>query len=443
MSQTDLKLKSLIPYGLMSLPLAFAGLPLYMHAPKFYADEFGVSLISLSIILLFLRGIDAIQDPILGIISDKYSKNRISLFTIAASLLGLGVFALFTPFLAISNIIWFGIMMFLATTGFSMLTILMGSLGSIWTKNYHDKTKISAFRESIILIGILIAASLPSILEIIYPEQKSLQLYSVITLAITAITLIIFINWYRSNSEIFKRETLQAKKSNSIKQLLAHKNYLSFFITYGFNAMAAAFPMVLFLFFIEGFLNSASWTGIFLSAYFLSGAISMPFWQYISKKQGKVVTWASSMLLAILSFVWVIGLDTGDNIQFLIICLISGLSLGADFSLPPSILSDLMDKTDTTDSAATGFSIQTFLAKFGITVASIIGLMALNIFGYDNDIKIQSEDTANAIKYIYALPGIILKILTLVSLTIWYKSYGDQNEKNQEYNYNNGGNNVL
>nr|MCH9704551.1 MFS transporter [Pseudomonadota bacterium] len=54
--------KELVAYGMLAMPLAFAGIPLYLHAPDFYATEFGISLASLGFVLLALRCIDAIQD---------------------------------------------------------------------------------------------------------------------------------------------------------------------------------------------------------------------------------------------------------------------------------------------------------------------------------------------------------------------------------------------
>jgi GPH family glycoside/pentoside/hexuronide:cation symporter len=53
-------------YSLFAALLAAAGLPIYIHAPKFYVDEFGVSLAALGTVLFGLRLIDVVQDPLLG-----------------------------------------------------------------------------------------------------------------------------------------------------------------------------------------------------------------------------------------------------------------------------------------------------------------------------------------------------------------------------------------
>jgi glycoside/pentoside/hexuronide:cation symporter, GPH family len=53
-------------YALFAGLLAMAGLPIYIHAPKFYVDEYGVSLAALGSVLFVLRLIDVVQDPLLG-----------------------------------------------------------------------------------------------------------------------------------------------------------------------------------------------------------------------------------------------------------------------------------------------------------------------------------------------------------------------------------------
>ena len=58
--------KRLPAYALFAALLACAGLPIYVHAPKFYVDEYGVSLTALGAVLFGLRLLDVVQDPLLG-----------------------------------------------------------------------------------------------------------------------------------------------------------------------------------------------------------------------------------------------------------------------------------------------------------------------------------------------------------------------------------------
>ena len=56
-------------YALFAALLSAAGLPIYIHAPKFFVDEYGVSLASLAGVLFILRLLDVVQDPLFGRLS--------------------------------------------------------------------------------------------------------------------------------------------------------------------------------------------------------------------------------------------------------------------------------------------------------------------------------------------------------------------------------------
>ena len=53
-------------YSLFAAVISAAGLPIYIYAPKYYADSYGVSLTALGTLLFALRLLDVVQDPVLG-----------------------------------------------------------------------------------------------------------------------------------------------------------------------------------------------------------------------------------------------------------------------------------------------------------------------------------------------------------------------------------------
>ena len=61
-------------YSFSAIFTSFAGIPLYIYAPEYYNANYGVSLSYLGLSLLALRAIDAVQDPLIGLLSDKYSR---------------------------------------------------------------------------------------------------------------------------------------------------------------------------------------------------------------------------------------------------------------------------------------------------------------------------------------------------------------------------------
>ena len=68
--------RSVLAYGLMAMPLAFAALPLYVHVPRFYAERGGIALSLLGALLLGTRLLDALVDPWLGGWADRLPRRR-------------------------------------------------------------------------------------------------------------------------------------------------------------------------------------------------------------------------------------------------------------------------------------------------------------------------------------------------------------------------------
>ena len=76
----------------MAAPLAFAALPLYVLFPQFYATELGLSLGALGALLLLVRALDAITDPLIGRWLDAHlhTHNLLRMALVACVVLGLG-----------------------------------------------------------------------------------------------------------------------------------------------------------------------------------------------------------------------------------------------------------------------------------------------------------------------------------------------------------------
>ncbi|MEQ9567745.1 MAG: MFS transporter, partial [Pseudomonadales bacterium] len=85
----------LLQYSVLALPLAFAGLPIYLLAPDFYATSYQVSLTSIGIGLLILRLLDAAIDPLLGYLIDCRAQQFKLLIRLGVACMAAGVLMLF------------------------------------------------------------------------------------------------------------------------------------------------------------------------------------------------------------------------------------------------------------------------------------------------------------------------------------------------------------
>ncbi|MDB2415454.1 MFS transporter [Rickettsiales bacterium] len=404
--------RELYSYGILATPLAFAGIPLYIHAPDFYATEYGVSLASLGVILLSLRFLDAIQDPIIGYLSDKYSKYRPKFMLISLILMAISFTLLFKP-LTGNYLLWFAVFVLLATTAFSILTINLNTLGGLWSKDKNQKTTIAGYRETFGLIGLVLAVTLPSIFQNHLPKEQAFSYVSFFLFVIIAFAAFIFSKWQKGHLRINERKSNQDLSFKKIKNVSGDTK--KFFVIYGISILASSIPAVLVLFFIRDRLDLENYAGLFLLAYFLSGAIGITIWNYVSRQIGKHKSWGFAMLLAIASFIWAYFLSEGDFWPYLAICIISGIAFGAELVLPSSILADHIHKSKNEEIAAIYFGFLAFLAKLALALASALTLPYLQSQGFVAQNN-NSQGALHALSISYAAIPCFIKLISIYLL---------------------------
>ena len=421
---------SLYQYGILALPLAFAGLPLYLHIPDLYATQFGMSLATIGILLLAIRLFDAFQDPIIGFLTSRLTSNKSILSSIMLSMLimlAASMYLLISPQEFLPTYIWFAIFMLLCTTAYSTLNIVYQSLGAIWCKDYHQRTKITTTREAIGLIGITLAAILPTLLAEKYGVQEAFKIFAIIFVALIAFVALIWLPWLKKVSF----ESLPKSKTGSLS-FLKFKATRPLFIIWFLSQLSAAIPVVLVIFFVRDNLELENLLGAYLLIYFVSGALGMPLWRYIEKIKTKQFAWQSAMFLAIASFIWAYFLEAGDMYEYGLVCVFSGLALGAELGIPPSILADTISREKEDAAAAKYFGISTFLGKFALATASGLVLPIIAYWGYSPNSE-NSTEALHALAISYSIIPCAIKLMPAISLS-FIKLEGEQNEKNKESN---------
>ncbi|MCA1925551.1 MAG: MFS transporter, partial [Thiobacillus sp.] len=314
-----------LAYGALGLPLAFVALPLYVHLAPFYAHAIPLAL--LGSILLALRLLDAVVDPLIGALLDRFPHPR-TLVALSLPLVGAGWLGLFTPQNAWPAAVWLTVMLTLTTLGYSLATVVHTAWGARLTDDSHLRARLFAAREGFGLIGVVLAAALPALLASTLAEGLARlgAIFIVLLLAMGALTL-------------FVTPAMPAgARTPRLRQFLrpfANPAFARFVPGYLLNAVASALPATLVIFFIEDILRLPDYSGLFLVLYFLAGAAGLPLWVALSRRVGTLDAWLLSMALAIVTFAGAFWLGAGDLTAYALVCLASGLALGADLALPP------------------------------------------------------------------------------------------------------------
>jgi Na+/melibiose symporter-like transporter len=158
--------------------------------------------------------------------------------------------------------------------------------------------------------------------------------------------------------------------------------------------------------------------GIILFVYFIVGAASVLLWLMLSKRTSKASAWFVGMIMTALAMACAIFIGPGDFYWFLAISVITGLGIGADYGLPPSILADVINSTEGGDSkgkTGTYFGLWALATKLATAIGAAGSLPVAALLGF-NPAKGLYGTTALIIAYI-VLP-VMIKIGA--ALLIWF-----------------------
>ena len=166
MSRLSAAFRDRLPaYTLFAGVTSAAGLPIYIYAPKFYFDNYGVSLTLLASVLFGLRLFDIFQDPALGWFAERLQKGKALAVTIGAAIMAISMIGLFAVPPPISPIWWFGITITGLFTSFAFLTISFYAQGIAKAGTAPGgHVRLAAWRESGSLLGVCVAAVTPTLL---------------------------------------------------------------------------------------------------------------------------------------------------------------------------------------------------------------------------------------------------------------------------------------
>ena len=381
--------------------MLFRSLPIYIHAPKYFVEQYEISLATLGIALLLLRSIDFFQDPLLGrLASSTVSRGSVPLW-IATAFMCVGMVLLFAIPAFISPVLWFSISLIILFSGFSFAYIRIYALG-VEAFGMEGQIKIAKWREAGTLIGICLAAAAPSILSITGSNGYKNFAFLFCSLIITATFLLSsdLSNFFK----VQKQATSVFPKDSGLKTLL-----LFVFL----NALPVAVTSTLYLFYVDHVLGLEAMGGPFLILFFLSAAFSAPFWTRWAEQYGALQVLRISMLVSILSFVWAYNLNAGEVIAFSIICFATGLSLGADMTILPAIFAKRLAKTK--HDPNTGFGIWNFSNKLALALTAGILLPIMELAGFETQ-DMRSSLSREVLTISYAIVPCGLKIFVLIWL---------------------------
>ena len=401
--KSNLRLITFFLYSLPSIPLAAAQIAVYIAVPAIYSKIASVGIGITGLVIMISRVIDMITDPILGTYLDRMVEKIGWKFwlLIGFPLISIGIFILFNPLdsLEITSLL-LGVIF--VTLGWTFFSIPWWGIGiAISNSNSNDRFKVVSFRELLTIPGVILG------LFLIHFSNISGEIFLIIS--------ILFL------SPLFIKKipipNISNRKGTSyflnIKNLFKdNSNFKYLCLSYFFIGLSNGVTSILFILFVEFIIGGSPQN--FLSIYFISAFIGLPFVYMLASKYNKKRIWTSFIILACICFLPVVLLSNNSTTLFMVICIISGFCLSADLIIPSSIQADIIYKEQQQNkNVLVGkiYSVWSFIQKLSLALSAGVCLPLLGYFGF-NPSEVNTQ--LLPLSFAYGIIPIILRIPAII-----------------------------
>lgn len=395
-------------YAVLSLPLAFLGLPLYVYIPPVYGELAGVGLALTGSILLLGRFTDMLTDPLMGLLYDRWRGRFTAFFwsVLGSPLLLLGVWCLFHPQPDTSALEFLGALLML-NLGWTLVWVPYYASGLELEPNKIAQRRLVMSREMAMLLGVLLALLLP----VLWPDEDALAVLAVSLCLLLPLALML--HWrlpYQAlltSSDLTKVRRPESSWFEQFRQ--QSKAMRTLLRLHFFNSLATAIPAGLFLFYSQEVLQlSQAQAGGLMLLYFLSGLAAAPLWLWLARRYREARLWQSSLLLAALAFLPAVLLNAELVWVFVLICVVTGWCVSADVVLPLSLqarLAYLQSQRQGTASHGTALGLWGLINKLALALSAALSLPLLGLLS-------DYLGRATALPWLYAVLPVAFKLLT-------------------------------
>ncbi|MEM9050132.1 MAG: MFS transporter [Pseudomonadota bacterium] len=401
---TRLAVPALAAYAAPALPLAALFLPLHVHLGPFWTAARGVDLAALGTVLIAVRLLDAVTDPIMGWLSDRraFGLGRAGWLAVGVPVILLAAFALLRP-PETAGLVWFAGFMGLMTLGWTMATVPYLALGAEVTRGYAERARVTVWRESAGLIG--------TIATLVLIDRLGLSAVALaVALLLPPAAVWLALRTRPAGAAAQKRPALGLPAM--FRGILRDRLFLRLLLAFLINGAANGLPPALFLFYVGSIIARPDAAGLLLLAYFLTAVLGSTLWSRGARHLSKHRLWCVAMLGACAAFLPAAFLAPGDLWLFAAISCVTGVFLGADLALPPAIQADVVDHGAAQlglAGTASFFAIWAVAQKAALALSGGLAYLALDAAGFRAG-GANDATALGALAWLYAGAPVLLKL---------------------------------
>ena len=453
----DLKLSQGIAYALPTVVIAFLSGPIAI-LQGLYAKYFGLSLSAIATVILIARLFDAISDPAIGYLSDRYYRRtgsrKVFVFS-GAILFVVSSYFLYIPFGfnsktdSVSSLYF--LFCFLAFyLSYTLYEVPHLAWGREIVFDAKGKNKIYSLRAVASYVGLFLFFIVPLLPFFETSEFTPTTLaWSVVIAALLMVPILYIclknvspvITDRNENASIKPFLTAGEMNKDGVKKYGAWREIASFvFLNRPFLIFIGAFFLTgfgvgmwfaLMFIFVDAYLDLGGYISqVYLISYGVSIAC-LGLWYKLANWKGKKAAWSLGTLMMAAGILATGALTPDCSWVVLLLCtVVINVGMLASIAIAPSLLADIVDYGTWKfgqDYGASYFSLYTLITKINLAIGGALGLAIAGGFGFDPTVSTQSPQAIFGMRLSIAwIPSLItlFSILLIALIPIdarWYR----------------------
>ena len=429
-----LPIKLKLSYGIADIGASLAYVTINIFLLKYLVDVVGLKPSLAGWAFLVGRAVDAITDPLMGTISDRFQSRwgrRMPFIWLGIIPIGLS-FALLWMLPALENQMQlFGLTCLLLSIhaiAYTVVQVPYLALTPELAPEYSQRTVLSSFRAGFGTFASMIASAGPPLVVAVFAAQNELRGWAAMGIifgVIISLSYLVMALGVQS-TEAFKR--IQHQPVTQKSQLAWWQQYGSVFSAHGFRVIFILFVVItigfgivssVLPFYLEyGFGLVGAQQTLPMAILFGVGIVSLVLWTFLSERLGKRCAFAIGIVLFSLSLPMLVYLSPygGLSPQLIGFSTLAGMGLGAVILFPWAMLPDVADF----DELKTGerregllYAFFTFGQKLAAAIGVFITGQILAVVGYMEDSPTQTLLAVNGIR---SLVGIVAPLIVAAAL---------------------------
>ena len=398
-----LKRSTLFYYGLTELPVMMSIFPVLVFVPKYYTSDLGVSLALASTIILAVRIVDVITDPLCGYLCDRTNTRwgrRRPWLVAAAPVIMLAVYKLFLP-PDDAGAFYLGLWMLVMGLGTTMMIIPYYAWAAELSPDYDERSRITGVRSFMGVVGNMLAQLIPVLALVIFGIGGSGSVLTIVGITMLLVMPVCVLLTVSNVDETRNYQTSTVPFSEGVALMLQNAAFLRLILAFAVSSTALSMTTPLYLFFISFVLGAENKAVYMLAFFYTANLCAVPFWVWLSERIGKHRAYIGSFGIIAIAHPFYLLLGEGDFWWMLPITLTTGFAAGGFAALPNSMKADVIDVDHLKSGenrAGVFFSTWSFTYKLAASFGTWLALAGLGWFSFN-----PSPDFVNTPEQLFGL----------------------------------------